>query len=159
MRKAVKVKLSSIVQGFEFQNDESQAYLKKASGEIFLFTNEEINAAESGEDMSEHAEWYVEAVQLAKEFLDNELDYLPLPSKYDFHEYRIMEKFVLALPVEEQREEMYELIKGKGAFSRFHQGLDRFLLKDKWFSYKKSALLEFAKEWCQENRIKIEPEN
>lgn len=159
MKNMVRVKLSSIVEGIEFQGDESQSYLRKSTGEVVLFADDEINAAASNEDVSEQAEWYIEARERAKEFLENEQDYIPLPSKYDFHEYRVVEKFILSLPIEEQREELLGLIKGKGAFSRFREGLDRFLLKDKWYQYRDNALLEFAKGWCQENDIEVESEN
>ena len=120
----MKVDLKKIVEGIEFQSDESRSYLKKSSGEVVLFTDEEIAAAESDEDLSVHAEWYREAIEQAKEFVNNEDDYIPLPSKFEFHEYSVMEEFILSLPIEEQRDELLSLIKGKGAFARFRQGLE-----------------------------------
>lgn len=155
----MKIKLTDIVEGIEFQSDESQSYLRTSSGEVFHFTDDEINKAEVGEDISDEAEWYVEAVNRAKSYLENELDYIPLPSKYDFHEYRVVEDFIYSLPIEEQRDKMLGLIKGKGAFSRFREGLDRFLLTDKWYKYRDGALLAFAKSWCQDNDIEIDQEN
>ena len=154
-----KVKLSSIVEGIEFQCDESQSYLNKKTGEVVLIEDEEMRAVESNEDVSEHAGWYIEAIERAKHFLINEQDYIPLPSKYDFQEYRVVERFILSLPIEEQREELLSLIKGKGAFSRFREGLDRFLLRDKWHQYKDNALLEFARDWCKNNEVEVEFEN
>ena len=75
MKNMVKVKLSSIVEGIEFQGDESQSYLRKSTGEVVLFADDEINAATNNEDVSEQAEWYIEARERAKEFLENELFY------------------------------------------------------------------------------------
>jgi len=49
----MKVKLSSIVEGIEFQTDEAESYLNIKTGEVVLFTNEEIRAAEEGEDLSD----------------------------------------------------------------------------------------------------------
>jgi len=154
----MKVRLSDILEGIEFQTDESRSYLRKSTGEIALFMNEEISAAEDDKDLSDRAEWYQEAVAKAKELLENQDDFLDLPSQYEFHEYRIMERFVLSLPVETQREELLDRIKGKGAFSRFKAGLDHFMLLGKWYQYRDRALREFAIRWCRENGLEIESE-
>ena len=135
----MKVDLNKIAEGIEFQSDESRSYLKKSSGEVVLFTDEAIAAAESDKDLSAHAEWYREAIEQAREFVNNEDDYIPLPSKFEFHEYRVMEEFIFSLPIEKQREELLSLIKGKGAFIRFRQGLERFLLQESWYQYRSGA--------------------
>lgn len=151
----MKVNLNKIVEGIEFQGDESQTYLKLSSGEIVLFTDEAIAAAESDEDLSVHAEWYREVIEQAREFINHEDDYIPLPSKFDFHEYGVMEEFILSLPIEEQRDELLSLIKGKGAFARFKHGLERFLLQENWYQYRDRALAELAKSWCRDNGIEF----
>ena len=48
----MKVDLKKIVEGIEFQGDESQSYLKISSGEVVLFTDDVIAAAESDELLS-----------------------------------------------------------------------------------------------------------
>jgi len=152
----MKVQLSSIVEGIEFQGLETYSYLNLKTGEIVVIVDEEIRAAESDEDISDRAEWYKEAIARAKEFLENQDQYLELPTKYDLNEYRIIENFVHSIPIEEQREEMFNLIRGKGAFFRFKQGIERFLLKEKWYKYRDSEITRFAEEWCQENNIQYE---
>lgn len=152
----MKVDLKNIVEGIEFQSDESHSYLKISSGEVVLLTDEAIAAAESDEDYSMHAEWYRETIEQVREFVNNEDDYIPLPSKFEFHEYSVMEEFILSLPIEEQRDELLSLIKGKGAFARFKQGLERFLLLDEWYQYRDLALTELAKGWCQDHGIEYQ---
>ena len=152
----MKVDLKKIVEGIEFQGDESQSYLKISSGEVVLFTDDAIAAAESDGDLSVHAEWYRESIEQAREFINNEDDYIPLSSKFEFHEYSLMEEFILSLPIEEQRDELLSLIKGKGAFARFKQGLERFLLLESWYQYRDHALTELAKSWCRENGIEFQ---
>lgn len=152
----MKVDLKKIVEGIEFQDDESQSYLKISSGQIVLFTDEAIAAAESDDDLSDHAEWYREAIEQAREFLNHEDDYIPLPSKFEFYEYRMMEEFISSLPIETQRDELLSLIKGKGAFARFKHGLERFLLQDKWYQYRDQALIELAEDWCRDNGIEFQ---
>ena len=152
----MKIDFKNIVEGIEFQGDESHSYLKISSGEVVLFTDEAIAAAESDEDLSVNAEWYREAIEQAREFLNNEEDYIPLPSKFEFHEYRVMEEFILSLPVEEQRDELLSSIRGKGAFARFKHGLERFLLLESWYQYRDQALAELAKGWCRDNGIEFQ---
>jgi hypothetical protein len=151
----MKAELSSIVDGIECQSDESQSYLNKLSGEVIIITDEEMNIAESNKDVSDYAEWMQEAINRATKYLEDQESYLELPTKYNFNEYRIMENFILTLPVEEQKNEMYSLIKGKGAFSKFRLGLDRFLLKEKWYEYRDNELIKFAKDWCKDNDVEI----
>ena len=153
------VELAKIVEGIEFQSDESQAFLNLSTGEVIIYTDEEIEAAENDEDLSGHAEWYREAVAQAKEYIENEDNYLPIPDKFDFNEYRVMEKFISRVPIEEQREELFNSIKGKGAFSRFRKELERFMLIDQWHKYKDEALLDFAKWWCEDNNINYQKLN
>ena len=152
--KQMEVELAKIVEGIEVQSDESQACLNLSTGEVIVYTDEELYAARESEDLSDHAEWYREAVERAKEYIENEESYLRLPTKFELNEYRMMEKFIESLPIEEQREELFNSIKGKGAFNRFRQGIERFMLIDKWHKYKDEALLEFAKWWCEDNNIK-----
>ena len=64
----MKVDLKKIVEGIEFQGDESQSYLKTSTGEVVMFTDEAIAADESDEDLSVHAEWFREAVEQAREY-------------------------------------------------------------------------------------------
>jgi hypothetical protein len=149
----MKVELKSIVEGIEFQGLESQSYLNIDSGEVILIADEEIHAAEYDDDISDHADWYKEAIAQAKKYLENQDRYLELPSKYELDEYQIMERFVYSIPIEEQKEEMLNLIQGKGAFSRFREGIERFLLKDKWYKYRDSEIVKFAEDWCKENDI------
>ena len=152
----MKVDLKKIIEGIEFQGDESQSYLKISTGEVVLFTDEAITAAESDEDLSVHAGWYSGAIEQAREFVSNEDDYIPLPSKFEFHEYGVMEEFIRSLPIEEQRDDLLSLIKGKGAFARFKHGLERFLLQEKWYQYRGQALAELAKGWCRDNGIEFQ---
>lgn len=151
----MKVDLKKIAEGIEIQGDEAHSYLKQSSGEVVLIADDAVAAAESDEGLAEHAEWYREAIEQAKDFINHEDDYLPLPSKYDFHEYRVMEEFIYSLPIEKQKDELLSLIKGKGAFARFKHGLGRFLLLEKWYQYRDKALAELAESWCRDNGIEF----
>ncbi|MFZ2301127.1 MAG: UPF0158 family protein [Gallionella sp.] len=95
-------------------------------------------------------------MEQARAFLNHEDDYIPLPSKYEFLEYNVMEEFIHSLPIEAQRDELLFLIKGKGAFARFKHGLERFLLLDEWYKYRDQALSALAEDWCRDNGIEFQ---
>ncbi len=149
----MKIELKAIVDGFEFQTDESQAFLNKKTGEVLFFTDEELQLAESKEDISDYAHWMQDAVKVASTYLEGQDNYLELPTKYEFHEYHVMENFILSLPHEAQREELYYMIKGKGAFSQFKRGIERYSLTGKWYKYRDNAIFELAKQWCEANGL------
>jgi hypothetical protein len=149
----MKVKLQDIIDAVDFDSDLSQSFLNKKTGEVCVYSDEELQAAENNEDLSDSPQWYREAVNRAKQYFENENDYLPLPEKYDFNEYRVMERFIAGLPVEEQVEILFRAIKGKGAFHRFKNTLERFALVNQWYEYKEMRLRQFVEDWCEENNI------
>jgi hypothetical protein len=51
---------------------------------------------------------------------------------------------------------LYEAIHGKGAFRWFRHSLDRFGLREQWYSFRHSALEEIAREWLETNDIPFE---
>ena len=151
----MKIDLTALVDGIEFQTNESQSFLNIKSDEILFFTDEELQLAEGQKDISEYAQWMQDAINTIRKFLQEQDNYLQLPTKYDFHEYHVMEQFILSLPHESQREELYYSIKGKGAFSNFKRGLDRYSLEDVWYEFRNEALKNLAIEWCKANDIEL----
>ena len=49
--------------------------------------------------------------------------FYPFPTKYEIHEYGIMESFVEELPSGKARDELAGAIRGRGAFRRFKNGI------------------------------------
>ena len=79
-----------------------------------------------------------------------------MPTKFDIHEYSIMEKFCLSLNNSEMCETFYGPIKGSGAFGRFKNAIHEYDIADEWYKYRNDALKEIAIEWCQENGIEFD---
>ncbi len=146
------VKLSELVDALEFQSDTASHYLNKKTGAIVLVTEEDISAAEDDELAEDAPDWQKETIVLAKEVLETD-NYLELPSQFDVDEYRMMEKFCLSLKDMKVCEDLYESIKGHGAFRRFKAKLQEYELDQDWFKYKDAAYREFAKDWCEANKI------
>jgi hypothetical protein len=152
----MKVKIDDIIDAVDFDNDMSESFLNTKTEEVVMFTDEELRAAEKDVDLSDSAEWYCEAVASAKHYLENQDDYLSLPEKYDFNEYRIIEKFIARVVIPKQSEMLFESIRGKGAFRRFKTVLKNLGLVDEWYKYRGQKLREFVEFWCRENKIDFE---
>lgn len=155
----MKIKLQDIADAIELDTDGVSMFLNVKTGAICTFMDDEIEAAEKNKNLDDEQDWYQEAVALAKDYVDNKNNYLATPSKYEFHEYNVMEAFCMALTKEEQREEMCFLIQGKGAFSNFRRGLDRYGLTNDWYQFKNEKLCEFAREWCENHNIDYQKES
>ncbi len=148
------VKLKKIIEAIEFQSDERTAYLDKKTGDVIIMMEEEFNAAENQEPLEEYPEWQRDSIKKAREFLAREEDFLSLPTKYDIHEYRIIEDFCNSLGDREIAEALYNTIKGKGAFRRFRDAIQRLKIDDEWYKYRDGAIKQISIDWCETNDIK-----
>ncbi len=111
------VKLSDIIEAIAIQTDDSSTYLNKKTGEVVTVTQEDFEAAENQDALDEYPEWRHESIKTAQEILDHEEDFIGLPTKYDVHEYQIMERFILSI---KDSDALYRAIKGKGNKASCH---------------------------------------
>ena len=154
-----KFKLSELIEGVDFDSAENQTYLDLETGEILYISGDDRYVFDGGKEELESApEWQRPHLESIWEILEKEDDldpnrYLTLVDKFDFHEYRQMEKFIMALSSERLRDELDYAIRGKGAFRRFKDVLARHDLLDQWYAYKDAALKQFVVEWCEEEEI------
>ena len=124
---AVQVKLKDIVEGLEFLTDEGTSYLNTTTGEVVYVTTEELRAAEEEQPLEDFPEWQHDAIRIAGEIIETD-HYLPLPDRFEIHEYQIMERFCLSVDDEDIRDDLCDAIRGRGAFRRFkdrYTGLQR----------------------------------
>lgn len=80
--------------------------------------------------------------------------FLPFPTQWDIHEYRIMEEFVEALPAGRIQREFANAIRGKGAFRRFKNAIRYFGIEQQWYDYLEAAYREIAIRWCEAHDLK-----
>ncbi|MFH1741037.1 MAG: UPF0158 family protein [bacterium] len=150
---ALRVKLSEIIGGMEFQSDETSSFLDRRSGRVVSISDSEYRAAEDGDPLEDYPEWEQEIIQTAADIEKNPKDCVLLPSKFDIHEYRIMEKFCLSIEDTEICERLYHAIKGRGAFRRFKDEIHRLDIADDWYKFRDEALKKISIEWCEANKI------
>ena len=77
------VRLSAIMEVIEISSEEFSSYLNRITGHVITLSEEEIRAAEEGDDLDDYPEWQRESILMAGDFLKNEKDYLGLPTKDD----------------------------------------------------------------------------
>lgn len=152
MKNIVSVK--DIVDEMDLQSDESSAFLNKKTGELVSLTSEDLSAAEDeeNEDIDQYPQWQKEMIVKAREVISSD-DYLLLPSKFDIHEYRIMEDFCYSVPEDKIREDLLYKIRGGGAFRRFKDAIYRHGIEKEWYRFRQEELEKIAIDWLELNRI------
>ena len=79
--------------------------------------------------------------------------FLRFPTKYEIHQYRIMEDFIDRLSPGKAQEELVYAIRGKGAFRRFKQSVRYHGLEQRWYDDLAEANRELAIRWCDEEGL------
>jgi hypothetical protein len=151
----ISCNLDDIVDALQFQSEIHKYYLDTNTGEVIMLSDEEFNAVEDDEPIENYPEWHRELITLARLVLEDKLGrFVPLPTSFDIHEYSIMERFSRKYPDIGISQELCELIQGRGAFRRFKDAIHEYGIQDEWYKYKDAALVDIAKEWCEDHGIK-----
>lgn len=135
---SITIKLSNIIDELDMMSSEMQSYLNIKTGEIVTISD------------------YLGSEEDANNIEENPDDFTLLPTQYDINEYSIMEDFIDEIDNEEIKDELYESIRGKGAFRRFKDTIYNLNIKNSWYDFKAHALKKIAIEWCEENDISYE---
>ena len=135
----MKVNLDEIISAIEFTDRESEYFLDKETGEIVLINLMIMSSEECDE---------------AYDRLD-EHGFYRLPTSFDINDYGLMEEFIAGLP-ERPAEILSSAIRGRGAFSRFKDGVRKLGLEQAWYDFQDNAHKHVAIRWCEENDIEYE---
>ena len=79
-----------------------------------------------------------------------------LPSKYDIHEYSMMEDFIETIDDVKLYNQLCIAINGPGAFRRFKDTCINFEIIEDWYKFRDKKYKEIAINWCKENNIDYE---
>ena len=145
---AVPVKLKDLVEELTLQFDEGALYLNRQTGEVVYIRPEELRAAEENEPLEDFPEWQHDAIRMAKDIVEAD-HYLPLPDRFEMHEYSIMERFCLSVDDDDLRDDLCDAIRGRGAFRRFKDQIQAYGIAEAWYRYRDAALREIAVAWCE----------
>jgi hypothetical protein len=148
------VSMDDVVDALEMAADEMSSYVNAATGQVITVDHEDLRLAEEEPD-PDLPDWQQEAVAEAKQVLDSE-DWLELPSKFDIHEWEMMDRFATSLSRESARGELRSAIRGNGAFHNFKGAIRRLGVEEAWFAYKKEALEGLAREWLAQHNFSVD---
>jgi hypothetical protein len=153
------IKLSDLIEAVEFDFVESETRLDLQEGCVVTVDRSVLSAAEEGEEqaLDNLPDWQEKEVEIARAIAeDSGKRFVSAPSKFDFHEYRQMERFIGTVQDPEIAEQLWRAIKGKGAFRCFKDTASRLGLLERWFQYRDDALKEFVVEWAKGNNVAYE---
>ncbi len=150
---SVVVSLKDVVEAMDFQSDDLTNYLNRRTGEIVAVTGENRHLAENNElDVARLSDRQRKSVLEAREILDSG-DFVPLPDKFEIHEWAIMERFAISQTARSIRTELINAIHGRGAYRMFKDTVRRLGVEEAWLAFRKTAFEDIAKDWLEENGI------
>jgi hypothetical protein len=146
---ATAVSVLEVVEALEMASDEMSSFVNTSTGEVRTVTHEDIQLAEDEDDPSA-PDWQREAVEDARAVINSD-EWVELPSKFDIHEWEMMDRFALSRSDDEAMSELRGSLRGRGAFRHFKATLRRLDLEDDWFAFKRRTLEAMARAWISEH--------
>ncbi len=148
------VRLSEIVDALEMQFDESSSFLDRDTGQVETVSDVLLGEAEDSGDDEEPdlPTWQKQEWEIAKRIVSTDR-FQKLPTKFEVHEWAIMQDFSRSVESDRIREDLLLAIHGAGAFRNFKDTLCRHGIESAWFAFRAEALRQIALDWCEENHI------
>lgn len=148
------VVLSDIVEALEIQFDESSSFLDRDTGQVETVSNVLLGAAQEcgDEEESDLPTWQEQEWEIAKRIVSTDR-FQKLPTKFEVHEWAIMQDFSRSMELDRVREDLLGAIQGAGAFRDFKATLGRHHIESAWYAFRAEALRQIALNWCEENHI------
>lgn len=135
------IPLKQVIQALEEANEVFTSFRDTKTGKTVYL------AAPLMTDLTE------EEKALAAEMENTPEQFLRFPTKYEIHQYCIMEAYIDRLPPGKAQEELAYAIRGKGTFRRFKQSVRCHGLEQRWYDYLAEAYRELAIRWCAEEGL------
>jgi len=80
-------------------------------------------------------------------------DLLELPSKFEHHEYSIVERFCESINEPRHKRKLKKAIRGRRAFRDFQKVLGKLGIQERWIGFRNRELEELAVDWLDRNDI------
>ena len=151
---AATVRLDEIVDALGAQLDERPSFLDRETGEVETVSEDLLRETEESGDDGEPdlLEWQKEEWEIAKLIVSTDR-FERLPTKFDVHEWEIMNDFSRSVESGGIREDLLNAIHRAGAFRNFKDSVRRHNIESAWFAFRAKALRQIAISWCEENGI------
>ena len=149
-------KLSELMEALEFDSDEHVTRVDLQNGGVVMVDQSLFSAVEEADEdaLGDLPDWQKAQVEIARAIVaDSGERFLDAPDKFDFHEYRHLERFIGTVASAEAAEQLRQAIKGKGAFRYFKDTASRLGLLEQWYRYRDAVLKEFVVEWAEAKNV------
>jgi hypothetical protein len=153
----VIVDLAKVIEALE-NPEEWECFLDRNTGDVIAITEDDAPYIEGfgdseadEEDFANLPQWQRDSILSVRRALES-ADLIPLPDKFDFHEWDVMRRFAISQP-EPARGDLLDAIQGRGSFRLFRRTLEILDLRDQWFQFRNDALRRFALDWLNENGL------
>jgi hypothetical protein len=150
------VKLSELIEALEFNSDEHVTKVDLQNGCVVSVESFILSALEESDEgsLGELPAWQKPELEIARAIVDDSGErFVDAPDKFDFHEYRQMERFIGTVADSEAAEQLWRAIKGKGAFRYFKDTAGRLGLLQQWYQYRDAAMKEFVVGWAEFHQV------
>jgi hypothetical protein len=149
-------KLSELIEVLEFDSDEQVTRVDLELGRVVTVDRSVLGAVEEDDEaaLSDLPDWQKGEVEIARAIVaDSGKRFVDAPDKFDFHEYRQMERFIGTVEDAEAAEQLWRAIKGKGAFRYFKDTASRLGLLEAWYQYRDNAMKKYVVEWADAHGV------
>ncbi len=153
------VKLSELIEALEFDSESHVTCVDLHNGCVVSVSEEVFRAVEEDdyEALQDLPDWQKDEVETARALVaDSGERFVSGPDKFDFHEYRYMERFIGTVENAEAAEQLWRAIKGNGAFRYFKDTASRLGLLEDWYRYRDDALKEYIVAWAEGQNVPFE---
>lgn len=148
-------KLTELMDSLEMQSEEWIYRYDRRTGKVAMVESSVVGKVEDAQDSE--LDLTDEDVALARAIVVNEgTRFIELPDKFDFHEYRQMERFIGTVENESVADELWRAIKGKGAFRCFKDTAARHGVLDAWYRFRDERAKDFVIRWAEFNQVPYE---
>src|SRR5689334_533508 len=138
------VLLKDIIDALEMQFDESSSFLDLNPGRVETVSNDLLGEAnESVGEEPDFPDWQKQEWEIAKRIVSTDR-FQQLPTKFDVHEWSIMQDFSQTVASDGVRHNLLNAIHGSGAFRHFKEALRRNQMESAWTKFRTEALLSIA---------------
>ena len=142
---SVIVSLADVVSEMVEINDRHTAFLNRRTGEVVCLTEQQRDVLDNGHAASE-GEQELKGLVAAGDLLE-------LPTRFENHEYSIVERFCESVRDPDRKDELLQAIRGRRAFRDFHKLVHRLDLDSAWTGFRERAFREIAIHWLKEHGI------
>lgn len=134
MEKATVI-IEELAEELEMASSNWMQFLKTTTGEV-------ISISEDSDFRNDEDDELLEEIDCSNE-------YLRLPSQYELHEYRIMERFAAEMEDIRVQQELFSALRRNRPYRRFKDTVNFFGIQETYYAYRFVAFCRIARDWCE----------